>query len=570
MKKTLFALLSFVLLALPTTGLARENVNYWYIKDFNTEITVNTDSSLDITERIVADCGSAQKHGIFRVLPTVQYLEDETVKSPITLKSITDFNGKAYNFETTNDIFNKTITWKIGDADIFVSGVNNYQISYHVKNAVRHNSSDFDELYWNISGNFWDMPIDNFKATVNFPNNINQDNMDINIYSGSFGDKNPLNIGYEFTSPGQLEVAYPNTLPEGSGITLSATFPKNIITPYVPSFWEKYSSLFFYLIPIFVFLICLKLWQKYGRDPKINPTIAPEFDIPEKLSPLEMGLVYSDGTLKNQYISASIINLAVNGFLKIKKLEKKGIFGSEDFEFTKTKSIAPKTPAEEELFTSLFGGKESIKLSTLKNKFYVHLPKIAARGKDAMISKKYLVPYSKTLFIVFLSLGLVGALTSFAQFAINVHLGVASLLSGIVVLVFAPLMRKRTEEGHAIYKKIQGFRMYMDKAERYRQKYLEKENIFEKLLPYAIMFGITTMWIKKMKNIYGEEYFNTYHPAWYYGAGLASFDADTFSSQISQISSNMASTMSSSPSSSGSGGGGFSGGGGGGGGGGGW
>jgi uncharacterized membrane protein len=112
--------------------------------------------------------------------------------------------------------------------------------------------------------------------------------------------------------------------------------------------------------------------------------------------------------------------------------------------------------------------------------------------------------------------------------------------------------------------------MYMDKAERYRQKYLEKENIFEKLLPYAIMFGITTMWIKKMKNIYGEEYFNTYHPAWYYGAGLASFNADTFGAQISQISSNMASTMSSSPSSSGSGGGGFSGGGGGGGGGGGW
>lgn len=569
--KKLFSLLFFVaLFTIPTTGLARENVDYWYIKDFNTQITVNKDSSLDITENIVADCGYAKKHGIFRILPTVQYLEDSNIKSPIILKAITDFKDKPYNFETESNFIDKTITWKIGSENILVTGVNDYKIVYHVKNAVRHGAEGFDELYWNLSGNFWDIPIDNFKATVHFPEGVDKSNIDLNIYSGSFGESNQLDVNYDYIDSNTLGVTLANTLAEGQGITVSASFPKNIIKPYEPTFWEKYGSYFFYLLPILVFLICFKLWQKYGRDPKINPTVAPEFDIPEKLAPIEMGLVYSDGSLKNHYISASIINLAVNGFIKIKHIEKKGIFSSEDYELLKLKSMTPKSPSEEELFSSLFEGKEKVNLSDLKNKFYVHLPQIRSRGKKFLYGKDYLVSYSKILFHVFLAIGIIGFLSSFVQFVINTNLGVSSMLSGIIIIVFAPLMQKRSEKGHEIFKKIQGFRMYMDKAEKYRQQYLEKENMFEKLLPYAILFGITGQWIKKMKNIYGEEYFKTYYPVWYYGAGLASFNADTFSSQISSISSNMASTMSSSPSSSGSGGGGFSGGGGGGGGGGGW
>lgn len=126
-------------------------------------------------------------------------------------------------------------------------------------------------------------------------------------------------------------------------------------------------------------------------------------------------------------------------------------------------------------------------------------------------------------------------------------------------------------------RQIKGFKLYMDTAEKYRQKFNEKENIvpagrqvFEKFLPYAIMFGITKEWTKKMRRIYGEEYFNHYHPIWFVGPNFASFNADSLASEISSMSSHMSSTISSSPSSSGSGGGGFSGGGGGGGGGGGW
>ena len=548
---------------------ARENVNYWYVKNFDTDITVNKDSSLDIVESITADCGIAEKHGIFRVLPTVQYLEGKNQKSPIKLKSITDFSDKKYNYSTSYDPFDHTVTWKIGDEDIFVTGVNEYKISYSVKNAVRNNS-DFDELYWNLSGNFWDIPIDNFKATIHLPDGVNKNNLQTSIYSGSFGDKNSLRATYEFIADDTIQVAYSRTLAEGEGITISAVFPTGIVTPYVPGFWEKNGAYFFYLFPILIFWMCLKLWQKYGRDPKVNPTVAPEFEIPEKLSPIEMGLVYTDGSLRNSFISASIINLAVNGFIKIKQIQEKGFLRTADFELEKIKQSSPSSVAEATLLNKLFSSKDKIKLSSLKNTFYVHLTEIGSSAKNFLHKKKFLVPNSKTFFFVFLAIGIIGFFSSFVLFVLSVHLFLSALLSSITILIFSPLMQKRTEEGHVLFRRIQGFKLYMDKAERYRQRYLEKENLFEKLLPYAIMFGITEGWINKMKDIYGEKYFASYHPVWFYGVALASFNANSFSSAISQVSSNMASTMSSSPSSSGVGGGGFSGGGGGGGGGGGW
>ncbi|MCX6810391.1 MAG: DUF2207 domain-containing protein [Candidatus Berkelbacteria bacterium] len=566
MKKYFALLLAIIVLfsfGLPTE--ARENVDYWYIKDFKSEIIINTDSSIDITENIVVDCGLAQKHGIFRTLPTFQQISSsEKIQSPIALTSIADFNSTPIKYSESSNRSDGTITWKIGDTNKTVSGVNNYRIKYHVKNAVRHNSTDFDELYWNLTGNFWDMEIDNFSAEIIFPKTVNNDNSHFYIYSGKFAEKNPLGITAGWTTSHQLEVKYGKTLKTGEGITLSTTFPKNIITPYVPGFWEKYGSYFYFLIPIIIFFLIFWLWKKAGRDPKINPVVVPEFEIPEKLAPIEMGLVLSDGILSNQYISASIINLAVNGILKIEKV------GSKDFKITKLASKYSMSEGEKKLYAGLFESGETVTISDLKNKFYTNLPIISTASSNYLISKNWLVKNSRLWQWILLILSIIcfGLATGF--WAIDIILDLSLIISALVLLIFSFLMPRRSIDGAKLLQRIKGFKLYMNTAERYRQKFNEKENIFEKFLPYAIMFGMTKEWVKKMKDIYGEKYFATYHPVWFYGVGFESFDVDSIASEISSMSSNMASTISSSPSSSGSGGGGFSGGGGGGGGGGGW
>jgi uncharacterized membrane protein len=139
-------------------------------------------------------------------------------------------------------------------------------------------------------------------------------------------------------------------------------------------------------------------------------------------------------------------------------------------------------------------------------------------------------------------------------------------VTGIIVFVFGCLMPKRTPEGAELNWQIKGFKLFMETVDKDRAEFYEKENIFEKCLPYAILFGMTKIWIQKMQEIYGEGYWANHAPIWYVG-NLSSFDTESFVGAMNKLSSDIAASTSSP---SGSGGSGFSGGGGGGGGGGGW
>lgn len=195
------------------------------------------------------------------------------------------------------------------------------------------------------------------------------------------------------------------------------------------------------------------------------------------------------------------------------------------------------------------------------------MPEIKKVTLESLEKKRLIEKSGRTFQVIFLVAGFVLAFLTFILASLSLLSLPAMLLATLIVFIFAIFMPKRTPAGAEVYWKTQGFKLYMETAEKYREQFNEKENIFEKLLPYAIMFGMTKLWIKKMKEIYGEDYFSSYHPMWFVGGNLASFDADSFTEHIDSLSSAMAANVSSG---SGSGGGGFSGGGGGGGGGGGW
>lgn len=558
----------------------------WYIKDLQTEIILKEDSSLNITENIVADCGNAlDKHGIFRVLPTYYVPENgKKVSLFVDLESITDFDGNPYEYSVIKDRQNGTLTWKIGSADKTVSGVNNYRIKYQVRNSVRFDNPSFDEFYWNVHGQFWDLEVDHFLANIVFPEKINEKTvLEINKYDGNFGAKDLGISTYKWISPNTIQVESKTMLATGQGVTLSVTFPKGIITPPVLSFWEKYGGMIMgiilVLIPILVFLICFRLWWKHGRDPRLRRSIMPEFSEPGGLTPMEMGAFLRNGDVQASFISAEIVSLAVKGIIKIEEIPKKGVFGSADTKLTIIADEAKRSKLNAEdslLLNSLFGqikDGEELLISSLKNSFYKKLPAIKSAVKDKQIGAGLFSKKGFALRDGMIAIGAVAGMGAFWLFSVSSMLGGVILLSALFVVIFGVFMPKRTPEGAELLWKVRGFEMYMKKAEKYRQEFNEKENIFERFLPYAMVFGIVGLWTKKMKEIYGEEYFNNYHPIWYVGAlnmNDGVFDAEGFASQLSAISSSMSSTMSSSPSSSGSGGGGFSGGGGGGGGGGGW
>jgi uncharacterized membrane protein len=140
--------------------------------------------------------------------------------------------------------------------------------------------------------------------------------------------------------------------------------------------------------------------------------------------------------------------------------------------------------------------------------------------------------------------------------------------AGIAMLVLSRSMAKRTAAGSEMLRRVLGFRLYIATAEKHRQEFNERENIFARYLPFAIVFGCVSKWAKAFEGLDDQVQQST--SSWYSGTGP--FRVAAFSSGLQSFSSSVSSTLASTRSSSGGSGfsGGSSGGGGGGGGGGSW
>lgn len=152
----------------------------------------------------------------------------------------------------------------------------------------------------------------------------------------------------------------------------------------------------------------------------------------------------------------------------------------------------------------------------------------------------------------------------------------AFLIFGFIAMVlYQYLIKQPTPEKLETQSLIEGFKMYLGTAE---EKTLQFHNppamtpqVFETMLPYAMVLGVDKIWGNKFQNMLKNSSManEQYHSSWYVGSSMMNMNfANTLTSSLSQ--SIASSSTAPSSSGSGSGGGGFSGGGGGGGGGGGW
>jgi uncharacterized membrane protein len=237
---------------------------------------------------------------------------------------------------------------------------------------------------------------------------------------------------------------------------------------------------------------------------------------------------------------------------------------------------------ERKIITALFSAGQSRWMSSLSNSFYVNLPTLRDYLYESMITHGYFThrPDSvrtgyQTAGIVIFAAGVFLAIFAGSAGIIPVGWSLALALCGIILAIAARMMPKKTAKGKNALLAVRGFEEYISRAERQEIEYQERNNYFEKFLPYAMAFGIAAKWAKAFDGI------QTTPPSWYSGnAGV--FYPSIFAHDMTAASANWQSDMVSQPRSSGSdsgssfysGGSGFSGGssggGGGGGGGGGW
>lgn len=582
------------------------------ITSYGANIHVNLDNSIDVTETIVYNTGSQERHGIYRDI--IPYSSQRT-KMEIGGITVTDDHGSPYQFQISH--VNKNIRIKIGDPNWTFVGEKIYVIKYHATKAIAQ-LKDIDELYWNVTGNEWTMPIYSGQASVTLPSGTtlvqsacyygpSSSNSRCEPVGGSSGVSWGKGL-YTFSAPAKLE--------SQSGFTIAIGFPKGIVAPYSFSdtasdffntYWQWIVSA---LLPLFTFLFSYIYWYRNGRDPEGVGVIVPQYDVPDGLTPMEVAGIVNE-KVSTKSISAEIIYLATLGYIKINQLEKKylGLFSSIDYELIKIKDFSDLPNAfDKKLLNSLFdiesqvslsdfynlfskqvtlpnietttSMSDSVKLSDLDTVFYRAADSVVSLVLDALLSKGYYKNLgsmknggSGVVVIFFMSIWL-SCILGFLLFGIfgeNPVPFVVGIFASIVVYgIVSYFSPAKTEKGVATEEYVLGLKDYLQIAEKNRLEFHnapeKKPEVFEKLLPYAIVLGVVDIWAKEFEGIY------TTPPSWYSGTPGAAFSAVAFSDTLTDFNSSATNALTSTPSSSGSGssGGGSSGGGGGGGGGGSW
>ncbi len=522
------------------------------INDFASKIVINSDSSINIQETIVYDFGTVPHHGIFRDIPYHYEARGGNYNLRINIDGVFDSAGNPYKYTTGKT--NGQVQIKIGDPNLTVVGLQTYVIKYSVKGAINY-FNDHDELYWNVTGNGWQVPIANTSAIVTGPASVSL----VGCFSGSLGSVSPCQ--QSAIKDGAGEFKHSNLAP-GEGLTAVVSFPKGFI--HKPTAWEHFQQIiadnWILGLPILTLILMWMLWRKRGKDPLGFSTIIPQYEAPEGLTPIEVGTII-DESADNQDVSAEIIYLATKGYLKITRLEEKIlIFNKTDYRLDKLKEAAD-LPDEfdRSLMESIFGGISSIKLSGLKNKFYNDLAKIKKLVYSTVVTKGYFAKNPSSIRSLYGSLGVIVFFVGLAFIKNGLYAAAAVIVSGIIIGVFGKFMPAKTIKGAQARQYILGLKMYLSVAEKDRLKFFnapdKSPDRFEKLLPYAMVLGVEEQWAKQFEGIYNGQ------PSWYSDPTSHTFNSLFLINSLHNFSASANTNLASRPSSAGSGGSGFGGGG---------
>jgi len=530
-----------------------------HIESFNADITVNKDGTINVVETILYDFSDLERHGIYRYIPfTKRNEENKRVDLKFENFTVTNDEGKNYKFEKSTE--NEQIVLKIGDPNRTITGTHVYAISYTVSGALGY-FDEYDELYWNITGNGWEVPIRYTNSHITLPNEIEKGQIQALCFSGSYGSQDS---NCEILNDNQtLHIQSNNFLNPYEGLTAVMGFPKNIVAvlmpvEYVP-FWETPFGKLVLLFIIFAALvwyvilpvIIIMKYFKYGRDPYVGPNVTAWFDPPEtkggrSLSPTETGGLI-DENVDVRDIFAGVVDLARRGYLKIKEDEEKK-FTLIFINKPKAKDIL--LPFEKKLLDGIFETKKEIKLKDVK--FYKTVQDVEKEVYKNLENEGFFPHNPKTVRTKYYVLGSI-ALTTF------------NLILAFIAFLVGRIMPRKTLFGAQQANVARGIKSYLNSQERQLNFQGDKQLFFEKLLPFAVAFGVEKNWAERF------EKFDLKNPDWYESSSRTHFTTAAFVSSLNNSYSNFSSS-STPPSSSSSGfsGGGSSGGGGGGGGGGSW
>ncbi|MBI1870678.1 MAG: DUF2207 domain-containing protein [Chlamydiae bacterium] len=556
------------------------DVHAWSIRAFEVDVDIHKDSSITVEEKITADFSEDPHHGIYRFIP---WVNKTRLGHQLRLRTKLEEASSHHSEDRFWTSFKKGELYvKIGNPHRYLSGIEPYTLRYTIQNAIL-GFEEHDELYWNVTGNEWNVAIEKVRMIITLPEDVKDSDVKWDAFLGRFGSVERYHIQIKKIDSRTVVYETRKMLSPYEGLTIVLGIKKGILE--LPPFfkqarWFLEDNWPYGLFPL-LFLFLLLRWFRSGKDPLGRGSIAVAYDPPQGMTPAEVGTLI-DERVDLRDITANIVGLAVKGYLKIEEKE-------DDFFFVKTQ---PKTGSvlkrhEEILMKAIFSTGDRQLLSLLENKFYTHLGILQHTLYQQLVEEGYFVGSPEKVRKRYrsasvISLGLGGILwfwsLNMPQIGFlplpSIPVLITTLLSSLLLYFFAPLMPRKTSKGVLAFEEVKGLEEYIRRAQAETFQKVDAKAVFEKLLPFAICLNLTKPWSKVFANLY------TTAPSWYVSP-YPIWNMIYFSNSLNRMERTSSRVFTSAPRSSGSGrsgwsggsgfgGGGFSGGGFGGGGGGAW
>lgn len=589
-------LLFFLILLLPVNVQAQD-LNDFVINSFEADYYLvkneNNVGELKVTEKITADfVNFNQNHGIERALPEKYKNHNLNLK----IISIKDQTGEALNYSTRKQ--NDNLILKIGNADKYVNGLQTYVITYHLQDPITF-FNNHDEWYWDVNGDQWKQPMRSVSANIYMPNNLasalHKTYQPI-CYTGVYKSTDQAcHITKESSNDGTIIKISANTeLSAGENLSFVIGFNKSTFTKYKLSTRQLVVKIAFLggclgLPALGAFLIMFSKWKKVGRDPKGKGIIVAQYSVPDEINPMLADFILHEN-MRTSSVSAAIVEMCIKGYLKLYEVKKDKLIGSnKEYELEVMKSTEDLSSEESQIVSAIFNGSPTVgrrvNISKLGTNLYKKITKIKSAVSQKSTDQGYFMynpEKARNIYSVWGGLLIALGIIPFFFFRSALLFTSGFILAGIIVLIFNRYMPQKTLKGVAMKDYLLGIKEYMQLAESERIKFLQSPEtaekvsvdvndsrqlvkLYEKLLPYAMLFGIEKQWATQFASLYK----NNESPEWY--SGSSTFRPQIFSNSLNSFSRAALSSFNAPTSSGASGfGGGFSGGGGGGGGGGGW
>lgn len=524
------------------------------IEQFHAEIQVLTNGDLIVTETIRPRF-TGSWNGLNRDIP-VEYRTPQGFNYTLWLDllSATDEHQAPLKYESSRDRHYQVFTVWLPDAQ---DTTKTLTLRYRVTNGLKY-FEEHDELYWNVTGDEWDVPIESAGARILLP--AGATGVKALAFSGAYGAREQqADVG--ITGP---EIRYQMTRPLGfrEGLTAVVGWDKGLVIEpsslnltgfFLRSNWPL-------VLPIGVFGLMWRLWYLRGRDPHRRP-ITVAYEPPGQLTPAELGTLI-DNSPDLRDITATVVDLAVRGFVRIEEREEPqllGLWSITEFSLHQVKSAGQWTelkPHEQTIMNGIFsnGTRTVVTLSDLKNRFYTYLDGIKSSLFDQLMKRGYYASRPDRVRYIYVAIGIAAAVASlYGAVFLQEHYGLAlqtglaaGLLSSAIIMGFGWLMPARTIRGTRVLEQILGFEEFLTRVESDRfDRVIKTPQMFEKFLPFAMALGVEHNWVRAFEGIY------TQPPTWYQGRHLKDFHPGRFVGNISQMSTATGAVMTSAPRSSG-------------------